>query len=350
MGRNGLALRRAFVPATRQPVQFYPKLLKVRAPLAMAAIAALTSFSPVGAAHAATSGPASQSLASQIAAAYNAPSGVQVRKGLARSFTDSALPSAARDILNAYGPTGANTLSTFQVDLLNGLIAEAGGASIIAAELTGETLTSTQKAQAARLRALLMKNPAITAIRAAGARLATSPELPADIAAVVKSDVATTKLSPMSTHTPAVDTVIGGLANLRNTSYFKALARQLAPLLKNAAFPALLKTENPMVLATFLPPATLIGLSASADHSSIRSPVPADLTSGQKTALVEIGGAVAGIGAVVAGLLGAPVVAAGLAITAGVAGVVVGVRHFVCTPGQAPARKLLRRAPSASGR
>lgn len=271
-------------------MQFHSKLLKLGTPLAMTAVAALTTVSPAGAAQAATSVPASESLASQIAAVYDSPTGVQVRKGIAESFTDPALPTAAAYLLNTYGPTGTNVLSAFQVDLLNALITETDSASLISTEYYGKPLNPAQQAQAGELQAQLMKNPAVTAIIAAGAQLATSPDLTADIDAAAKVSVTTG--SPMPTHIPAIDTVVDGYAKLENSASFKTFAGNLSPLILNAGFPALLRTEGSVMVAGFLPAASLIGLT-------VAGPAPAGPAPAEVKSLLELaaGTMLSGLGA-----------------------------------------------------
>ena len=298
---------------------------RITAPLSVLVTAALT-ISMAGTALASTPASGSQSLSSQIAAAYRSPSGVQLRGQLASIFSDPALPAAAKALIQSDGPSGKNDLTDFQTDLLKALVTETGDPSLVAARLTGKALTFNQWADSVREQIELLRNPAVSTLARAGWQLHNSPQLPADIAAVASNDSVTySAFTPPATAnqggSAALDSVIGDIAALRTSQAFTDYASKLTPVLQDSRFSSLLKGQSPLDIASFLPVSDMIALLIPNDHD----PAILDVVK----ASLEILGGLAALGAV---LLSSPIViagvtitATGLAITAAVSAIAVGV-------------------------
>lgn len=301
------------------------KARRLASPLALLLALALT-MAASGVAQAVTPYEAGQSLSGQLVTAYHSSSGVQLRSQLAAIFSDPALPAAAKAVLQSDGPTGKNDLTDFQIDILKALITETAASSTLAAKINGTRLSWKQQLEALRLQQQLRDNPAIRTLAKAGRQLARSSQLPADIATVATNNsVSYSAFTPPTTvsqgGSTGLDTILSDIAAMRTASAFTSYAALLAPVLQDSHFPQLLKGQQPLDIAAFLPASTLIALLIPNDHD------PA-ITDVVKSSL-EILGGLAAVGAAILlapeELAGAALVGTGLAIFAGISAVAVGV-------------------------
>ena len=238
-------------------------------------------------------------LANQITQAYQSASGVQVRDQLASLLTDPALPATANELLQAQGPAGANTLTTFQVGMLKALIRATEDPALLSAILSGKPLSGGQLFEELLLRAQLSSNPAVRTFRAAGSQLQHSSELTSDISSVAAGTATT---YPSLTLPPTagqggsadLDTVTGDFASLRTSADFNNFASQLGPVLAASGFQKLVESQSPLIAADFLPVPELLQLQL---HSGGIFTISLfnDIVTGVMDILLPIAGLVIGI-------------------------------------------------------
>lgn len=211
--------------------------------------------------------PSSQSLGGQFQAAYDSAAGHQLRNQLADIVTDPAFPAIATSLLKAAGPSGTNSLTNFQVQMLRAVQSEAGHSALVAALLTGKPLTQAQRLELLGLRDEF-SNAAVQAYNRAGQQLKNSAQLPSVISAAVTSDsqVFSTLTPPSSVPqggSADVDTAIDEVAAWRTSPAFATFDNELASALADPGLISLVRQQNALTVAGFLTPQQLAALSTT---------------------------------------------------------------------------------------
>lgn len=233
------------------------------------ATAAMTSVSTAEAAsRTSTTHTSGQSLGGQFQTAYNSAAGHQVRSQLATILTDPAVPGIAASLLKAAGPSGTNSLTGFQVQMLRAIQIEAAHSSLLAALLTGKPLTQAQRLELPVLREQFDSNAAVQAYNRAGQRLKNSDQLASAISAAVTSDsqVFSTLTPPSSVPqggSADIDTAIDEAAALRTSQAYATFDNDLASALADPGLVNLVRQQNAITVAGFLTPQQLASLSTT---------------------------------------------------------------------------------------
>lgn len=191
----------------------------------------------------------------QIAASSNFKT---VRQLFATLVQDPALPALASQTLQG----GGADLTTFQASLLQSIAIMTQDPGALAARISGTPLTEAQRESLETIRSNLEENPAIQRLRRAGAQLKEQKNL-----ALLQSDVgqvvtnATTGAPPaINSGNATLDAVMRDGVSIQTSTASAGLIQAVVPLMQSAAFVPLLREQRPEVLATFLPPATMIAL------------------------------------------------------------------------------------------
>lgn len=257
-------------------------------------------------------------LRAEMTTIASSPSAQSAEAAIGSALSSSALASYAKELLTQ----GGSNLTAFQTDLLKVVIDSAPYASLFPALATGAQLTSAQQQQLAGLRHVLHNNPAIQLLTSQGAQLKSNPTaLSADIAATAASDTGPYAV-PTPTGDTALDAAVADLSNIFNgSSAFSSFASSVNGVLDDPGAEQFVSTLQPVVVASYIPPAQLIGLLLPND----RDPSLTDIV---KAGLEIIGGVAAGIavialapeelaGAALVGVV-AGLIAAGTAVAVGV--------------------------------
>ena len=215
--------------------------------------------------------PSGQGLGRQFQAAYDSAAGQQVRGQLAAIITDPAVPAIATSLLKAAGPSGTNSLTDFQVQMLRAVQIEAGHSALLAALLTGRPLTLSQRLELPVLGYQFDGNPAVQAFTRAGQQLEHSAQLSSVVSAATATDsqVFSTLTPPSSVSqggSTDIDTAIDEVAAWRTSQAFTTFDTELASALSDPGLVNLVREQNPTVVAGFLSPQQLAALTTTSLH------------------------------------------------------------------------------------
>jgi len=210
-----------------------------------------------------------QNLRNQILAIQAMPAWTTVRQLLVNVATDPALPVLTKTTLQ----TAGTSLTGFQRDLLEALLVMTTDPAALAATITGTPLTKAQRFMMNRVMGTLSENPAIHRLIQAGAQLKGHP---AALQSDVDQVIANSRLSVPSLSIPnnlPLAAVVGDNLAVLNSSAFGQIQQALIPILQNPDFVAFLRPQSPVMVASFMPPATMIALELPGGVDPILPPL-----------------------------------------------------------------------------
>lgn len=209
-----------------------------------------------------------ENLRNQILAIQAIPAWTTVRQLLVDVATDPALPVLTKTTLQ----TAGTSLTGFQRDFLEALLVMTTDPAALSATITGTPLTMAQRLMMNRVRGTLSENPAIRRLIRAGAGLKGHP---AALQSDVDQVIANSRLSVPSLSIPGnppLAAVVSDNVAVLNSSAFGQIRQALIPILQRPDFVAFLWLQSPVIVASFIPPATMIALELPSGVDPILPP------------------------------------------------------------------------------
>lgn len=208
-----------------------------------------------------------------IKAAQNTPDAAEVRDLMANVVKDPALPAVTTALLQAYG----TSLTSFQKDILEALLAMTYNQDALAAMVAGTALTKAQERIMRRVMGTVQNNRAIQRLKRAGAQLKGHPAtLAADVSAIINE----TNLTIPNSYIPGnanLSAVMTDIANLRNSPAFARFTDTLVSVMENPRFVGFLRTRNPLMTASFMAPSAVMALELPQGVDPPLSPATTDI-------------------------------------------------------------------------
>lgn len=200
---------------------------------------------------------------------------------IATALTDPSVPALAASTLQT-----TVGLTSFQAKLLSGIGDLTKDPGALSAWILGQMLRFQDRASLEAMKDAVMHNAAYRKILYSAKALRSKKNLPT-LTNYVTLDAATLSLTlhaPTTLGNAALDSIVGNIANIRNSSVGIKLANALVPIFQDPAFIPFLRKQRESVVAAFIPASVIIGFLLPVD----RDPPLSDATRGVLEVLTTI--------------------------------------------------------------
>ncbi len=175
---------------------------------------------------------------------------------LARIAGDPALPAVTQSTLQRLG----SSLTTFQVALLQAILVLTYNQEALVATISGMPLTRAQRITMDRVRGTLSMNRSIQRLQRAGATLKGQPQvLQTGIDRVIVAAHHSVPLGSVTSNA-AVTAVIGDCETLLDAPDWRSFKQSLIPVMRERGFLSYLRSQDPLIVATFMPSGQVLAL------------------------------------------------------------------------------------------
>ncbi|MGH6858461.1 MAG: hypothetical protein ACRECP_12710 [Methylocella sp.] len=188
----------------------------------------------------------------------------QVRQLMANLVTDPALTTLAQGLLQ----NNSSSLTNFQQSLIQAFLLSTPNSAALAAILTGQKRTDSQKHATERLKDELLKNPAVRRLKSAGHAL-KNPKKSDLLQLYVNQAVASDTVAlhtPTTLGDPNLDAVVTDIFNLQSSAAYQGVISALTPLTQSPDFLRFLRKQPSLVLVSFMPVDVVLALRLPVDH------------------------------------------------------------------------------------
>lgn len=196
----------------------------------------------------------------QIAAISAGSDAAFVQQQIINLITDPAIAALATSTLQ----TGGNTLTGFQQSLLQSILIMTRDPASLGALASGAQLTDGQRQSINSIKKDLRNNPAIQLVIDTAQNAAKNGQLPG----FVGQTIANSRINlpfPTPLGSAALDAVARDIFNAKGSVAAANLTAALTPIIQSPNFISFLKTQQPEVVAGFIPPNILINLLLPTD-------------------------------------------------------------------------------------
>jgi hypothetical protein len=187
----------------------------------------------------------------------------QVRQLMANLATDPALAALAQTILQNNG----TSLTSFQQNLIQGLLTTVPYSAALYALISGTPLTQSQRVALNQLKGKLLANPAVQKLISAGAQLKggnNADQLQLYVNQAIAGDTVALR-TPTTLGNAQLDAVVADIFAVQASTAFRGFISAIVPLLQSPNFLPFLQTQDPLLVASFIPGNVLIAFLLPGD-------------------------------------------------------------------------------------